>query len=139
MTATTFCIALISAQNRPSNGIDRTCWMTPPVTMLAVPIVSRTKPQKMPACIRPALASLNILVWMNAYSTRLTTRVGSRLNGCDGRRDREDPQVARHRQEEERRRAPEHDEDQRVARDLGERREHRRGQPPSSVVAGVIA
>ena len=85
MTATTFCIALISAHSRPSNGIDRTCWMIPPVTMLAVPIVSSTKPQKMPACIRPASASLNILVWTNAYSTRLTNRAGSRSNGCDGR------------------------------------------------------
>ena len=59
--------------------------MIPPVTMLAVPIVSSTKPQKMPACITAAPGSLNILVWTNAYSTRLTTRVGRRLNGCDGR------------------------------------------------------
>ena len=66
MTATTFCIALISVQSRPSNGIDRTCSMIPPVTTFAVPIVSSTKPQKIPACISPARASLNILVWMNA-------------------------------------------------------------------------
>ena len=85
MTATTFCIALMSAHSRPSNGIDRTCWMIPPVTMLAVPIVSSTNPQKMPACIRPARASLNILVWTKAYSTRPTIRAGTFANGCDGR------------------------------------------------------
>ena len=85
MTATTFCIALIAAQSSPSNGILRIAWMIPPVTMSAVPMVSRTKPQKMPACIRPALASLNILVWMKAYSTRPTTRAGMLANGCDGR------------------------------------------------------
>ena len=54
----------------PSSGIERTAWMSPPVTMLAVPIVSRTKPQKMPACISPARRSLNIFVWTNAYSIR---------------------------------------------------------------------
>ncbi len=66
MTATTFCIALMSVHSSPSNGIDRTSSMIPPVTTLAVPIVSSTKPQKMPACISPARTSLNIFVWMNA-------------------------------------------------------------------------
>ncbi len=55
--------------------------MSPPVTTLAVPIVSRTKPQKMPACISPARGSLNILVWMNAYSMRPANRAGMSLNG----------------------------------------------------------
>ena len=105
MTATTFCIALMSAQSRPSNGIDRTCSMIPPVTTLAVPIVSRTKPQKMPACISPARQSLNILVWMNAYWIRPTNRRGMSANGLgpSARAAREDAQVARHR---EQRRSP---------------------------------
>ena len=55
--------------------------MSPPVTTLAVPIVSSTKPQKMPACISPARGSLNILVWMNAYSIRPTNRRGMSANG----------------------------------------------------------
>ncbi len=55
--------------------------MSPPVTMLAVPIVSRTKPQKMPACIRPARASLNIFVWTKAYWISPTNRVGMSANG----------------------------------------------------------
>ena len=66
MTATTFCMALTSVQRRPSNGIETIAWMIPPVTMFAVPIVSSTNPQKMPACMRPARGSLNILVWRNA-------------------------------------------------------------------------
>ena len=66
MTATTFCIALTSVHSRPSNGIETTCSMSPPVTMLAVPMVSRMKPQKMPAWRRPARGSWNIRVWMNA-------------------------------------------------------------------------
>ena len=65
-TATTFCIALTSAHSSPSNGIDRTCSMSPPVTTLAVPMVSSTKPQKMPACSRPARQSWNIRVCRNA-------------------------------------------------------------------------
>ncbi len=85
MNATTFCIALMSAHSRPSSGIDRTSWMIPPVTMLAVPIVSRTKPQKIPACITAAPGSLNIFDWTNAYWTRLTTRTGTFANGRDGR------------------------------------------------------
>ena len=126
MTATTFCIALTSAHSRPSNGIEMTAWMSPPVTMFAVPIVSRTKPQKMPACISPARASLNIFVWTKAYRIRPDepgrdvgerTRAGRAHGG-------EDPQVAGHRQHEERGRAPEDEEDQRVGRDVGERLEH---------------
>ena len=62
ITATMFCIAEIAAQIAPSSGHDRTVSMTPPVTMFAVPIVRRTKPQKMPACISPARQSLNIFV-----------------------------------------------------------------------------
>jgi hypothetical protein len=81
ITATVFCIALTKVQITPSNGIDRTCSTIPPVTTLAVPIVSRTKPQKMPACIRPARQSLNIFVWMKAYSMRPTNRRGMSANG----------------------------------------------------------
>ncbi len=81
MTATMFCIALINVQTRPSNGIDATCSMIPPVTTLAVPIVSRMKPQKMPACINPARGSLNILVWMKPYRTSPTNRAGMSANG----------------------------------------------------------
>ncbi len=43
-----------------------TAWTSPPVTTLAVPIVSSTKPQKMPKCISPARRSLNIFVWRKA-------------------------------------------------------------------------
>ena len=81
MTATTFCIAATAVQIRPSNGIDRTAWMTPPVTMLAVPIVSSTKPQKIPPCIRPARQSLNIFVWTRANSTSPTNRRGMSPSG----------------------------------------------------------
>ena len=95
--------------------------MSPPVTMLAVPIVSSTKPQKIPACISPARGSLNIFVWTNAYSTRPPSRRGSLANGRGARRPggREDPQVAGHGEGEERGRAPEDEEDQRVGRDVG--------------------
>ena len=55
--------------------------MIPPVTTLAVPIVSRTKPQKIPACISPARQSLNIFVWMTAYSMRPTSRAPIWPNG----------------------------------------------------------
>ena len=85
MTATTFCIAAIAAHRAPPSGSDRTVWMTPPVTTFAVPIVSSTNPQKMPACINPALASLNIFVWMTAYSTRPANLAGIRGSGFDGR------------------------------------------------------
>ena len=40
-----------------------TASIRPPVTMLAVPTVSSTKPQKIPACSTPARMSRNILVW----------------------------------------------------------------------------
>ena len=63
MTATTFCIALTATHSAPSNGIETMASIRPPVTMLAVPIVSSTKPQKIPACRIPARASRNIRVW----------------------------------------------------------------------------
>jgi hypothetical protein len=63
ITATTFCIPLTRVHSRPSNGIDTTASISPPVTMLAVPIVSRTKPQKIPAWSQPARQSRNIRVW----------------------------------------------------------------------------
>ena len=53
MQATMFCIALIRAQISPSAGILSTDWMIPPVTMSAVPMVSSTNPQKIPACMTP--------------------------------------------------------------------------------------
>ncbi len=81
ITATTFCIAEIAAQTAPSSGTDRTVSMIPPVTILAVPIVRRTNPQKMPACINPARKSLNIFVWMTAYSIRPTSRAPIWPNG----------------------------------------------------------
>ena len=81
MTATTFCMALTAVHRRPSNGIEMTAWMIPPVTMLAVPIVSRTKPQKIPACMIPARGSLNIFVWTNAYWIRPVSRAGMSANG----------------------------------------------------------
>ncbi len=62
MTATTFCIALTAAHSAPSNGIETMASISPPVTMLAVPTVSRTKPQKIPACRIPARRSRNIRV-----------------------------------------------------------------------------
>ena len=113
--------------------------MTPPVTMSAVPIVSRTKPQKIPACIRPARGSLNIFVWTKAYWTSPTSRAGTLANGRDGRGRREDPQVAGHRQGEEGRGAPEDREDERVGRDVGERLEHQRSVPPTSGSRQVVA
>ena len=62
ITATTFCIALTAAHSTPSSGAATTAWTRPPVTMLAVPIVSRMKPQKMLKCIAPARGSRNIRV-----------------------------------------------------------------------------
>ena len=82
MTATTFCIALVTAHSAPSSGAERTVWMMPPVTMLAVPIVRRTKPQKMPACMRPARGSRNIFLWTSAYSTSPASRRPIRPNGA---------------------------------------------------------
>ena len=81
ITATTFCIALIAAQIVPPSGAERIVSMIPPVTTLAVPIVSRTKPQKIPACISPARGSLNILRWTRAYSTRPARRAPIAPNG----------------------------------------------------------
>ena len=81
ITATTFCIALTAAHTRPSNGIDSTVSISPPVTMLAVPIVSRMKPQKMPACMSPARRSRNIRLWTNAYWTRPANRCGMSAKG----------------------------------------------------------
>ena len=77
ITATTFCMFSVAAHSAPSNGIEMTAWMSPPVTMLAVPTVSRTKPQKMPRWRIAARGSLNILVWMNAYSIRPAMRAGT--------------------------------------------------------------
>ena len=62
MTATMFWNAVTIAHKRPSSGIETVAWIRPPVTMLAVPTVRRTKPQKMPACISPARQSRNIRV-----------------------------------------------------------------------------
>ena len=59
--------------------------MIPPVTMLAVPMVSSTKPQKMPACMIPARGSLNIFVWTKAYSTRPDERAPGRPRTGSGR------------------------------------------------------
>ena len=67
MTATTFCIARVAAHRTPSNGNEMTAWTSPPVTMFAVPTVSRMKPQKIPRCRIAAPGSLNIFVWTNAY------------------------------------------------------------------------
>ncbi len=58
-----------------------TAWMSPPVTMLAVPIVSRTNPQKIPKCISPARRSLNIFVWTSAYRISPHVRRGTSANG----------------------------------------------------------
>ena len=54
---------MIAVHSAPSAGHDRIASTRPPVTMFAVPIVSRMKPQKMPKCIRPAGRSRNIRVW----------------------------------------------------------------------------
>ncbi len=81
ITATTFCIAEMAAQITPSSGAVRTVSMIPPVTTFAVPIVSRTNPQKMPACMTPARRSLNIFAWRIAYSTRPASRVPIWPNG----------------------------------------------------------
>src|SRR6185369_3230064 len=104
---TTFCMARTAAQIRPSNGRDRTAWMTPPVTTLAVPIVRRMKPQKMPQCMRAARGSLNIFVWTKAYRMRPATLAGTSSRGLGpAARAGEHPEVAGHREGEERHRAP---------------------------------
>jgi hypothetical protein len=81
MTATTFCIARVAAQSTPSNGHEMTACTSPPVTMLAVPTVSRMKPQKIPRWRIAAPGSLNIFVWTNAYSMRPARRAGMLSNG----------------------------------------------------------
>ena len=99
--------------------------MTPPVTMLAVPIVSSTNPQKIPACMIAAPGVLEHL-GLDEGVLDQADDAGRDVRERVGRaRHREDPQVPGHREEEERRRAPEDDEDERVGRDVGERCEHR--------------
>ena len=95
--------------------------MIPPVTMLAVPIVSSTKPQKMPGVHHRRARVLEHLglderVLDQADDAGRDVRERVRRPG-----DREDPQVAGHGEDEERRRAPEDDEHERVAGDVGER------------------
>ena len=111
-----------------------TAWMSPPVTMLAVPIVRRTKPQKMPACIRPARDVLEHLrlderVLDQADEPGRDVRERARAAGSDRG---EHAQVPGHREAEEGGRAPEDREDQQVRRDVGERLEH--GQAVAAVV-----
>ena len=127
VTATTFCIARTAAHRTPPNGALRIDWMRPPVTTLAVPTVSRTKPQKIPRCRIAARGSLNIFVWTKAYWIRPETRARTFSNGLGtgGARRREHAQVAGHRQREDHRGAPEHDEHQRVERDVGVDLDHR--------------
>jgi hypothetical protein len=81
MTATMSCMARTAAQTAPPAGIRRTASMMPPVTMLAVPRVRRTKPQKIPKCISPARTSLNILVWTKAYRTSPAVRAPRFVHG----------------------------------------------------------
>ena len=127
ITATTFCIAEIAAQSAPSNGIDRTVSISPPVTMFAVPIVSRTKPQKIPACMSPARQSWNIFVWTNAYSISPANRApiwpsgaGWAAAGVVAAKTRRWRAIARTKID---RRSPEEREDERVSGDVGEDRE----------------
>ena len=84
MTATTFWSAETAVQSRLSSGHESTAWMNPPVTALAVPTVSSTNPQKMPQCISAARGSLNIRVWMSAYSTTPHNRAGMLPETVDG-------------------------------------------------------
>ena len=76
ITATTFCIARVAAQSSPSSGHEITAWSRPPVTMFAVPTVSRMKPQKIPKWRIAARGSLNIFVWTKAYSMSPAIRAG---------------------------------------------------------------
>ena len=85
MTATTFWSAETATHSAPSDGQAMTAWTSPPVTMLAVPTVRSTNPQKIPACSSPARGSRNIFRWASAYSTKPTTRRGTFANGRDGR------------------------------------------------------
>ena len=113
------------ADERPEQAVERhreDLLDDPPVTMLAVPTVSRTKPQKIPRA-SAGRASLNILVWMNAYSIRPTNRardVGERARALRADR-REDAQVAGHREHEQRAGAPEDEEDERIGGNVDER------------------
>ncbi len=77
--------------------------------MLAVPIVSSTKPQKMPAWISAGPRVPEHLGLDERVLDQADERAGCRSNGRDGAGGREDPQVAGHREHEERRRAPEHE------------------------------
>jgi len=76
MTATTFCIAWTATHRTPSNGAETIASTSPPVTMFAVPIVRRMKPQKMPRWRIAARGSLNIFVWTKAYWIRPVRRAG---------------------------------------------------------------
>jgi len=59
--------------------------MTPPVTMLAVPIVSRMKPQKIAKCMTPARASRNIRDWAKPNRIVPHRRATTRSVGETGR------------------------------------------------------
>ena len=118
-----------AAQSSPSNGAETTAWMSPPVTMFAVPTVSRTKPQKIPRCRIAARGSLNIFVWMNAYSIEpdqarrdVVERARARRRAPPRRRAGGAPSPAAKTHA-----APQNSgEDQRVERDVLEDRVHRR-------------
>ena len=96
--------------------------MIPPVTMLAVPIVSSTNPQKIPACMQ---AGPQVLEHLGLDERVLDQADDARrepvANGCEGRATAKTRRWRAIASEEERRRAPEHEEDERVGRDLGER------------------
>ena len=77
--------ALTTTHRAPSNGIETIAWTRPPVTTFAVPIVRKTNPQKIPACMSPARRSRNIRVWTNAYCTSPATRRGTSAKGRTGR------------------------------------------------------
>ena len=138
ITATTFCIALSAAQIAPSNGAARTASMIPPVTMLAVPIVSRTKPQKIPACMSPACQSRNIRVWTSAYWTSPANRAGMSPSGS-GPRARAAAKTRRWRAIASRKNATapqKSGEDERVGRYVLEDREHQASAAASASVPG---
>ena len=102
--------------------------MIPPVTMFAVPIVRRTKPQKIPACISPARGVLEHLRLDERVLDSPANRRGDRRRTGAAARRRAGPPRRRGgggpSRGRRRRRAPEHDEDERVGRDIGEDREH---------------
>ena len=85
MTATTFCIALTAAHRMPSSGAWTIAWMIPPVTMLAVPIVSSRKPQKIEKCMIPARGSWNIRCWAKPNRMAPHSRAPTRSVGDTGR------------------------------------------------------